>query len=860
MSSEDPLDPKPPAEGQVFETPEDGQPDEQLPVAEAVSWEDSVPVAEAIPLDESFPYADVIVLDESIPIAEEIQPSPVVVLAEPDSSPREAVELIPPIAGQVAGPSNADSASGRRRGGLLRAFLVGVVILGLCFLMTYFGVSAGKELAQLFGAFIEGEPTQPPVTSEPSPDSFVIPRQFGPEPPLGTVGDTPGMPRWDSTGVWGLNPASASDDSTNSPRPTETIAPSSGAPTAPSRSLVLVDDEPLVYGYRVSYKNSQGELIRSGRLSLVPERLNQDSATEPYTVQDPRSSSSMSAAWRFDYIDNSRLDETSGRALAPMALLRHEGELFLGLTGETMLNAKTDDNGRVSDDDDYLMFGMLPPARFAFVDVENSPIDGRWEINDSQWIGTRFLPSGRDIPRPSFLPRSSVLSRPTTDVRGFSPSRMAREPHSRVQVVGWREGKIILSNDEYRIVGFSVTLHQQGGGFARFETTGEEILTLDSATNQIVYRRFRGTTRFPECELPPVSIDYELWVGDTDTGRVPGLLAAMNLERLRELSIARNSDMPVARIRAIESGEPALHPTISPNGRWLTEYFGAGLRIRDLDQPNSPIVMFLEGGDGFTAWDETSSAFARIRVSPNRDDAALIEIVDVSTEEPRIARHLLPDLSGRSLKAVAINLEAEQLLVFQAQEVHCFDLAEEPQSLWRHQSQSPSNPLSVAWTGDQIAVQFDDRLVSFDQTSGLASTAVEFQPTAMENDGTDPIGFWRGYTTDQGSLTWNYEPPLAVAYETSDGKRLADVDLGRLTDGISIASEANLMFVLADGTLSIYDLTGLTRLGRWPLPSEVRRADEIHVSADARRLLLYRKVETSSRIHRACYLLDLEVP
>lgn len=368
-----------------------------------------------------------------------------------------------------------------------------------------------------------------------------------------------------------------------------------------------------------------------------------------------------------------------------------------------------------------------------------------------------------------------------------------------------------------------------------------DIICFDRVQNRIVYRRVYGEIQKGDGRYPDeTEFDIELFLQTQDPQCLRAILDSMGANLPLVRYNPESCELPVTRLLSLGLGNTRTRVSLSPDGRWLTEDKGNGLRIRDLDTPQADVVCWLRGEDGRVFWDHDSQGFVRVIENGNRPPLQLVECIRLLPDdrwESQITG-FTSDQVQMPIDAAAVSFSHNQILTFNSRSIRAYDLSN-PLPIWQHESRQNYVPTSAQWLGDHIYIDFPDKLLAMNCTDGSTEIRLQLTPGRPPDASLSRRSYWVPRFDPSSNLLWTQSQSGFTAHDLNDGSSLGHIDIDGRPTQFAVASKAKLLFALEHNhKFSIYDLNDLTLMKKVSSLGLPLISSDFQVSSDARRMLV----------------------
>ncbi|MEZ6104989.1 MAG: hypothetical protein R3B96_02465 [Pirellulaceae bacterium] len=585
---------------------------------------------------------------------------------------------------------------------------------------------------------------------------------------------------------------------------------------------------PATYRYRIGVDNGIEAVARYGKVTI--------------TQTDPESAENQDT-FVAELLDR-RLD-------LPINILRYVDEPYMSNEGENTLGRleRTRTSGMILaaesgfaaslTGEDYLGLLLDVPATFPFVDLTPAEHESEWKDEDPLLIQVQTIVNPlydygarrrerlmRDL-GPVFAPNPRIVP----IVRDLGEVEASRADQYRV----------VETNARYQLITVERELESRARRTTPFWLRGNEIICFDRELGRITYRRFLGSVSGAELGVSRRIVDYEMRLETQDSRVLLGIFAALSWDAWQTHDVDKlgRSELPITSIRQLGHTDRVNRYCLSPDGRWLSEHHGFGLLLHDLNSANGGIAFAAEGGHGTLYWDRESRGFVRVSVQHAHNSQEVAEF------------HLLrPDGTWRSglagversrarfpIEGLAMDVDHDQLLIFDSLGIRSYELRQGNRD-WALSARARWLPSSVAWIGQDLFVQYMDRMLRLDPNTGVGTVIHEFQPPD------EPSGLNRGLSyvpahfhgRDQTLWVSMVQGPTEISLDPFED--LSHIpELAGSTYHV-VADEANLLFAIMEGRLHVHSTEDGRQVGRCNLGRLLRDPAQMFVSRDGRRLLI----------------------
>lgn len=485
----------------------------------------------------------------------------------------------------------------------------------------------------------------------------------------------------------------------------------------------------------------------------------------------------------------------------------------------------------------YLDHLLDSPVQFAFAPIKDDPSQDSWVEEDSFPVVVQTVagPAPLSASEAGHL-RARRLINPFYGVEPPTPQVTLDE----MTVMGERKDSftVVSRSDQSLLVRVKRAVRSSNRGLANFDLDGEEIISFDRTLGRVTYRRFVGyvSGTGPSSRKPVV---YEMFLTTTTPEVRLGVHAAMGFEFRSDKSIERVTGLPITSAQLINTRNFPGQYTLSPDGKWLTEHQGFGIRLHSLI-PNHEGLIFVTGPSNSTAfWDHDSEGFAH--AVPHRLLGRHGEGIDVFTIDQKYAwGHFQSGLDtlprSEPIQSLALNVTNDQVVATGLTEVRSFSVRS-GEKRWRQSVGFRWQPFDMAWIGSQFFIDGADSLNAFNSSTGNRRRVVAW----ASEEGVSPQAFKESIafrSIQRSGTLWKPTDTGLLAVDINTGEHLGTIPELAGLSAFSVAEDAQLIFALKGRHLLVYSTIDLSLVGDSNLVSLMRSPANISVTRDGRKALI----------------------
>lgn len=593
--------------------------------------------------------------------------------------------------------------------------------------------------------------------------------------------------------------------------------------------------------YRYFYELGSGEEMtrRAGRLEFSPvgpsnQALN-ESVLEPLKEQLDAISGSVISFSDQPFVRNVYLVPDS-----PQLTETSLGLLIVTPSGDCWPLLSTD----------YLGHLLDTPAFFPFANLSRAESEDEWMDQSTFPVLIKVRRDGSVFNRSSLQYKAIRLPNPTDDPLSNLPSATIESLEGR-EAIGSRDDDytVLHRDDRLLVIKVDRALTCTGNEGGPFGLNGEEIIGFDRVVGKITYRRLVGTVSGESGSSTRKPIFYEMWLDSEDRPIIDGICLAMGIDTSFEMRVNRSTTLPIVSARLVESHNLKGIYSLSPDGRWLTDFYGTGTRVRDLNEPNIPISWLTHWGEGLVSWDSQSKGF--VFNAHYMDEQKLEHVEAFVLQDDRTWEHFDTAINTEGSKvqneAIAIDVEQDQVLVVNRTGIKCSSLSSGDRN-WTVNRRFGCLPFDIVWLDNQIYIITADRLAKYDVESGtetvLREWKVNFEPSLEPTRRARLLSI----INERDGLVWVLLQKGLTAYDIRTAEEVATLENSSGMSNSCIASDANLLFALIDKKLVVYSLLDMTVIGEVNVSSYILDPSILSVSQDGRRVLIAANLSTSPAV------------